>query len=58
MMEQDKLVHNYIEILNLVESRGVYKEIKYYKVKKDDGKIVKIPFYGNLKIGSKIYLPL
>jgi len=57
-MKQIELENNYIEIINLTERRGIYKEINYYKVKKYDGKIVKIPFYGKLKIGSKIYLPL
>ena len=47
-----------VEVLQLAERRGVYKEINYYKLRKNDGNVVKVPFFGSLKIGEFIYCPL
>ena len=53
-MEQNKDI---LEVVQLVERRGVYKEINYYKLRKYDGNIVKLPFYGSLNKGDLIYCP-
>jgi len=53
-----KTEQNIVQVLQLVQKKGVYKEILYYKLRKNDGTIVKLPFFGRLVIGSLIYTSL